>query len=218
MKVLLTENIILLIVLLIVIGAGYVFLGINGKINSHLIINGNNNAFQDFIMPGVTMLGDGLFMVIVAMGLILYRIKITLILISSFLSTSILVQSLKHLVFSDFPRPVRFFEGSGYTLKLIEGMHHHSYLSFPSGHSATAFALFIGLALMIKSIWLKMTFLFLAVLVAFSRVYLSQHFLNDILAGAIIGSVFAFFFHNLFTPLERKWLNFSLINLKPIKK
>ncbi|MBI2884382.1 MAG: phosphatase PAP2 family protein [Candidatus Methylomirabilis oxyfera] len=59
------------------------------------------------------------------------------------------------------------------------------FISFPSGHSVTAFAL----AFVLSRTYPRYAFLFygLAVLVALSRVYLARHFPSDVVAGAAIG-------------------------------
>lgn len=65
--------------------------------------------------------------------------------------------------------------------------------SFPSGHAASVFAFFFALvcgdsAMAIPSSFL-MTVLCWAVVIGFSRVYLAVHFLSDVIAGAVLGSV-----------------------------
>jgi undecaprenyl-diphosphatase len=58
--------------------------------------------------------------------------------------------------------------------------------SFPSGHSITAFAVSVPLALFYPHIaWYL---LFCAFSIAVSRVVLGMHFLSDVLAGCLIGS------------------------------
>ena len=62
--------------------------------------------------------------------------------------------------------------------------------SFPSGHSASSFAV----ATMLSSFYpevLPLSFA-LASLVALSRVYLGEHFLSDIVAGSALGIVIAY--------------------------
>ena len=60
--------------------------------------------------------------------------------------------------------------------------------SFPSGHTSAAFALFTCLALMtprrLAPLWMTAAWA-----VAYSRIYLSQHFLEDILSGSLIGMI-----------------------------
>lgn len=61
------------------------------------------------------------------------------------------------------------------------------YHSFPSGHAMAAWALCTLMAVMIRKSWFSILCLFLAVSVSLSRIYLLAHFLQDVVAGAMIG-------------------------------
>lgn len=88
------------------------------------------------------------------------------------------------------PRPLTYFykHFNNFPIKGIEGLHYHTgHNSFPSGHTMAAFALFTLLAISTKKKWLKIVFIFTAFLVSVSRIYLVQHFLEDVLFGSSIG-------------------------------
>jgi len=70
--------------------------------------------------------------------------------------------------------------------------------SFPSGHTITAFAITVSLALFYPT--LAIGLLFCAFSVAASRVMLGMHFLSDVVAGAAIGTSLAFAAHLLLHP------------------
>ena len=57
--------------------------------------------------------------------------------------------------------------------------------SFPSGHSATAFAAAVAVGLFYPR--LRRPLLALAAVVALSRVYLGVHYASDVLAGSLLG-------------------------------
>ena len=78
-------------------------------------------------------------------------------------------------------------------LNFIEGVEMHiGKTSFPSGHTMSGFALFGLLALFLKrKRGIALLCLTLAILVGISRIYLAQHFLKDVFAGAIIGTLVA---------------------------
>jgi len=61
--------------------------------------------------------------------------------------------------------------------------------SFPSGHTITAFAVAVTFAQFFPV--LTPVMLFLAVSIALSRILLGMHFLSDVLAGAVLGTVLA---------------------------
>ena len=62
--------------------------------------------------------------------------------------------------------------------------------SFPSGHTLASFE--AATVLMIKDKRLGIPALILAILIAFSRIYLYVHYPSDVLAGILFGIAFAF--------------------------
>lgn len=78
----------------------------------------------------------------------------------------------------------------------------YTYQSFPSGHSTTAFSLALTIAfLWPRSFWPMLGF---AALVALSRIVVGQHYVTDITAGALLGTLGAFAVRNFF--VSRGWL------------
>jgi membrane-associated phospholipid phosphatase len=84
-------------------------------------------------------------------------------------------------------RPKLLFEQNIYGMKFFGG--EYLYYSFPSGHSATAFALGVGALLIFGRRALPV--LALGILVVFSRVAITAHYLSDAVAGAYIGALFS---------------------------
>jgi membrane-associated phospholipid phosphatase len=74
----------------------------------------------------------------------------------------------------------------------VEGVELNSYFSFPSGHATAAFSMCLALAIIVGKVRWSAVFAVVAALLAYSRVYLSQHFLQDIMAGAALGTVVSF--------------------------
>lgn len=108
------------------------------------------------------------------------------------------------------PRPYLYFEQQGLLaqLELIPGVKMHKGLtSFPSGHTMAAFALFTFLALCFpRKPWLSLTCFCIALLVGVSRMYLVQHFFEDVYSGALLGlglGMLAYYFLN---QIEQKLL------------
>ncbi len=58
--------------------------------------------------------------------------------------------------------------------------------SFPSGHTMTAFAVAVPLALFYPTLMIGL--FFCALSIAMSRILLGMHFLSDVVAGALIGT------------------------------
>ncbi len=180
---------------------------------SHITINKHHTAFLDSFFKNITYLGSGWIILVLFIIFLFLSYRLALMLAVSNLLITIIVQFLKNIVFSGSFRPKAYFEGI-YELYFIPGVQVHSMHSFPSGHSATAFSIFFFLSLVSnKPIWKFLTAVF-AILTAFSRVYLSQHFMEDILLGSVIGLLLSFLVYYYFEQKLRAKYEGSLLKLK----
>lgn len=161
-----------------------------GRHDLHLTLNQYHTPFADVFFRYFTHVGDGIFAVLVLILFLFLNLRQSIVLLISYVLSSGIAQALKHLVFSDEKRPGFFFEKLP-TFHRVEGVVLHYNNSFPSGHATSAFALFCCLALFTSNKWLQLTFFGLASLAAYSRVYISQHFMGDIWTGMIIGTLSA---------------------------
>lgn len=172
-----------------------------------LFFNRNYHPLYDVFFTSITYLGDGLFVVPLILVIILFRsIFQGIVMLVSVLCSFVIVQTLKRVVFPDMPRPSNYFPES-MKLYYVEGVEIHSSNSFPSGHSAQAFAIFLLLALFTKNKNWGYLYFILAVLVTISRMYLAQHFLIDTYFGALIATgvtLFTYYYFINRTNLSQK--------------
>lgn len=167
---------------------GFLFLRF-GKADAHLFLNGWHHPWADVFFRYFTETANGALPVLVTHILLLVRFSWALGLGLSALVMGLVVQWLKRGVFA-LPRPAGFFEQG--VLHTIEGMQYAYQFSFPSGHSATALCMFLMFALLAKKDWATYVFMVWALLACYSRVYISQHFIEDTVVGAWIGLITAF--------------------------
>ncbi len=171
---------------LIFIVFGGFLLFADSKVNIHLAFNSFHNPFFDTFFFYMTYLGDGTMALLIVIMLLAVKYRYALIVGASNIIASLITQILKQTLFSDVVRPKKYFEGI-HDLYLVPGVDNLLYYSFPSGHATCAFALYFSLSLIVKSNTLKLLFFIIALLVGYSRIYLSQHFFGDIYAGSLIG-------------------------------
>ncbi|MBC7571447.1 MAG: phosphatase PAP2 family protein [Spirosoma sp.] len=151
-------------------------------------VNVRNTPIADVFFLYVTYLGDGAFFVIICIILLIYNRRMGILAFASFALSSLVSLFLKTVVFDGSPRPLRFFEHSLSEYHLIEGLDIHSYNSFPSGHTTSAFALFGLLAFLDRRKDRGWVYFLIAALTGYSRVYLFQHFVEDVFVGSLIGT------------------------------
>ena len=146
------------------------------------------SPFLDFIMPWITLLGDaGIFWMIVAAILLFtkkYR-KVGLgMAFAMMMGLVVCNMTLKPLVAR--PRPYDLQEEMGVIINLIIEKQHD--FSFPSGHTIASFEACTVLMLGDKKLGIPATLL--AILIAFSRLYLYVHYPTDVIASVILGTIF----------------------------
>lgn len=181
------------------------------KVDLHLLVSGYRIPMFDTLMPYYTEIG-GFMPWIVVFGLLFYRFGCALFVFATQVLTSLVVQPLKHAL--DIDRPKRLFQQLEMALPQVEGMKLHTGHSFPSGHSTAVFALFLSLAIIVKNPVLKFLFFVLAFFGAYSRVYLSQHFVEDTFAGSLIAVVVTLCYCHYHQKMNYPWMKKSFLEFR----
>lgn len=146
----------------------------------------------------ITQLAEGHTYLVVVMVFLFIRFKSSIIIGVTGISIMILANLCKQ--FFAYERPFLYYRNLGLesTYQQISGIDPYVGLtSFPSGHTMAGFGLMFLLSLFSKNQKLQVLFLVLAVLIGLSRIYLGHHFLEDVIAGSILGvliGLLSFFF------------------------
>ena len=152
------------------------------------------NPVMDVLMPAVTALGSsGLIWIVLAGILILipkYRKVGTAVMAGLVLEIVCCNLVLKPLVARIRPCDVNT------AVRLLIAWPDD--FSFPSGHTGASFAAVAALYASRSKLWIPS--LILAVLIAFSRLYLYVHYPSDVLAGIAIG-------------IMAGWIGFKLVDI-----
>lgn len=148
------------------------------------------SAFLNEVMPIITMFGDGgIFWIACAVILLcIPKTRKTGLGMGFALIMGLIVcnVTLKPLV--GRIRPYDFQEQLGVVIPLLtERMHDYS---FPSGHTIASFE--AATVLLINNKKLGIPAMILAVLIAFSRLYLYVHYPTDVIFSVFAGILFAF--------------------------
>jgi membrane-associated phospholipid phosphatase len=85
------------------------------------------------------------------------------------------------------PRPKAYFSHQLDRIHFVKDLYILSVHSFPSGHTVTAFSAGVVLTYLVKNKAWGVLFLVIAMLVGYSRMYLSQHFFEDVTVGSVVG-------------------------------
>ena len=154
--------------LLFILLFGMCFLLINGKSAAFISLNTYHPFMLNVFFINYTFIGDGIFALCTITAIFFYykRKQQGLALLYSFLISGLIVQVIKNLI--DSPRPRLFFEAGQY-LNFIDGVSLANNSSFPSGHTATAFAIATVMILMMKDKNWQ-----LLILIAIASFYLSS--------------------------------------------
>ena len=190
-----------LILLSTILGMLYVY----PKLELHLMLNPHHTGIQDTFFQYFSILAEGPLYVLALLPMLWKKFRLPLFFALCELSAGTILQVLKHII--SHPRPVSAFEEySDAVLPVVQGVDLHHSNSFPSGHASTFFVFCTCCVLLLAYRYgqrvrqnsqescilpcvLAVLLVAFAALGAYSRIYLSQHFLSDVCVGSIIGVV-----------------------------
>lgn len=178
--------------------------------------NSHNSHFGDIFFKYVTYLGNG---ILVAVFCIWAMFKKRIVFYTSILSAVFLLLFVNvSKVTINEPRPKTVIEQQQIEgqIHTIEGVKIHEHQSFPSGHTATAFALFtlISVFMLPKKGLLQFLFFLTACAVGYSRLYLFEHFLHDVLVGMVLGVLVVIISYSLISKMSKEKLNLAVIKIR----
>jgi membrane-associated phospholipid phosphatase len=203
----------------------------------HLLLCNRHTPARDIFYRYYTHIAEWAPYVICVLILLLSRAGNAAMAATCIACSELTTQIVKHIV--QAPRPITWFAVNmpDIQLPLAEGVRVNQWLSFPSGHTTSFFALFFVLSICLTTsisnrsrkkgnepvnrietgsiivIGLLQILLFLlAALGGYSRIYLSQHFAADVLGGIVIGITISTLCYAIFSRYEdQKWYNFRML-------
>ncbi len=156
-----------------------------GKNEAFLYLNANLGLLADKVFEYSSYLAEGWVWIpyfIVLVGL--YK-KDTAFILMNFLISTLLTQFAKNFIFGTAMRPMA--SGLDATqIHSVPGVEIHTFNSFPSGHTATAFTLFILTTYLFPNKYALSLGIVYALVCAYSRIYLAQHFPLDLAGGILV--------------------------------
>ncbi len=179
-----------------------VFVAVFGKNDSFLMINGRWSVQADYFFNWVTFLGEWLLWVPLFVYAIFYKRDFLVPVLIALLVCTLITHLFKQVIFVGTPRPLILLREAARTVPLIKENRHWN--SFPSGHTSTAFTTSLLLAFIVRRKWAPYVFTLIAFLVGYSRVYLAQHFVTDVLAGIFVGIISSYIALLIYERLRQK--------------
>lgn len=156
-----------------------------GRKEVFLWLNHDLGFMGDAFFTFCTYLAEGWMWIPYFLVIFFILKKDALFIVYSFVFSTLLTQIPKHLIFNTITRP----GGSGIDPNLIHTVKNttlHTLNSFPSGHTATAFTIFLVSVYLFDKKWMVPIGLLYATLCGYSRVYLAQHFPMDLAGGILV--------------------------------
>lgn len=140
-------------------------------------------GFMDTVMPIITKLGDGGFIWIIGSAVMLILPKTRKIGVA--MAVSLILEVICcNIILKPLVARVRPCDVNTAVSLLIARPTDYS---FPSGHTGASFAAASAMFFGKNRLWIPAAAI--AVLIAFSRLYLYVHYPSDVLAGALLGTM-----------------------------
>ena len=190
----------------------------------HLLLCDRHTPARDILYRYYTQVAEWFPYVLCVLLLLFSRIGDGVFASAGLLLSALTTQAFKHII--NAPRPLSWFAENmpEVQLPLVDGVQMNYWLSFPSGHTTSFFALFLALSVIATqrltdkpsiSVLVQILCFALAMLGAYSRIYLSQHFAADVFAGMIIGILITIVCYAILHRFDgQKWYNYRVFSKK----
>jgi membrane-associated phospholipid phosphatase len=158
------------------------------RLDQMSLINSFHSTEADFLFKIISS-GAEITIPILFLGYLIWK-KSDLLksYVIAYILSTLIVQFLKLIVFKDALRPLAYFKGQAHSWHMVQNLLISEYNSMPSGHTSAAWFMCFWISLVVQKPFLTRLIIFYAMLVAYSRVYLFQHFPVDTAVGAMIGT------------------------------
>lgn len=159
------------------------------KTESFIFLNQFHSSYLTEFFRIITFFGDGIFVILISFLIVVFfrpHLKLGNAIILSYLFSGFIAQLFKNIITA--PRPIVCLQQmkSNFYIDTFSNCNV-GFSSFPSGHTATAFAIATVFALYFNKKSISLISLILASMVGYSRIYLGNHFIGDVLGGTIVG-------------------------------
>ena len=152
-----------------------------------LLFNKDLGVTADTFFASITKGGEVVPWVVALVLILVWRRDLFGLLLACFMISTLFVQGFKNTL-PEEARPTKAITNME-QVHTVQGVELYKVHSFPSGHTSAAFTVFFIACLAIKSRWIVPVGLIYAFLVAYSRIYLAEHFPRDIAGGMLIAVV-----------------------------
>ena len=212
------------LILLIVLGLALLCVE---KGELHLLLCDHHTPARDIFYRYYTQIAEWFPYVVCVAVLLFGRLGDGLFASACQAFAALTTQIIKHILVA--PRPLTWFAEHmpDVQLPLAEGVRMNYWLSFPSGHTTSFFALAFAVCILLTksdrlskypketSYVIQVLLFFAAALGGYSRIYLSQHFTADVFGGMIVGCLITIVCYVVFYRFEdRKWYNYRVFTKK----
>ena len=196
----------------------------------HLLLCDRHTPARDIFYRYYTHVAEWFPYVLCVALLIFSRIGDGVLATTALVLSALTTQLFKHLI--NAPRPLSWFAANmpDVQLPLVEGVKMNYWLSFPSGHTTSFFALAFVLSIIstnhltaqrsnsdsgLIAIAVQLLLFIAAALGGYSRIYLSQHFALDVFAGALVVILITLLCYAVLHRFDgQKWYNYRVFSKK----
>lgn len=164
----------------------------------------NGNSTWDKPLQLISWTGEWFWVTMGILALFALKFRLGLWALAIFALESGLAQSLKRII--QAPRPAGL---DAWTLRPIEGEIFQLQLAMPSGHTASSVLVLFFLAShpAFHRKPLQVGLGLWALAIAYSRIYLGQHSLDDVMWGALLGLLMCWVFEQRHLSQVKQWID-----------